>query len=235
MKYLIWDFSETMGYRSGGSWSAVLIEILLREMPHLRVGVEQLGPYLQEGFPWHQPEKPHPELSVPEAWWDNLDPIFVRAFVMGAGLDASMALRMARMVRQVCPERSAWRLYDDTLRVIAHLSTENWIHVMLTNHIPELPSILDHLKLSPHLAALFNSSQTGYEKPHPQAFQQVLQWVSEPKAIWMIGDNYIADVLGAEAQGIPGILVRKTDPRSKYCCADLSGVVEIVSHSSARL
>jgi len=235
MKYLIWDFSETMGYREGGGWSALLLETLLREMPDCGIRTEQIHLFFQEGFPWHQPERPHPELSTPDAWWDSLDPIFTRAFMMGGGLDQSIAHRLARMVRQVCPERSAWRLYDDTLRVLAHLATEGWIHVALTNHIPELPAIFDHLGLSPYLAALFNSAQTGYEKPHPQAFRQVLAWASELEAIWMIGDNYTADVLGAEAQGIPGILVRKTDPRANYCCADLSGVVEVVSQRAGRL
>jgi putative hydrolase of the HAD superfamily len=229
MKYLIWDFSGTMGYREGGEWGAVLLEILHREMPDCRVRIEQLRPFLEEGFPWHKPEKPHPELSTPDAWWDKLDPIFTRAFMMGAGFDESIAFRLARMVRPACSELTAWRLYDDTLRVLEHLSATGWIHVALTNHIPELAAIFDHLRLSQHLAALFNSAQTGYEKPHPQAFRQVLAWTSKPEAIWMIGDNYAADVLGAEAQGIPGILVRKTDPQAKFCCTDLSGVVEIVS------
>jgi len=231
MKYLIWDFSGTMGYREGGEWSAVLLEVLHREMPDCKVSAEQISPFLQEGFPWHQPEKPHPEISTPDAWWDRLDPVFARAFMMGSGLKESTARRLAGMVRQVCPERSGWRLYEDTLRVLAHLSTEGWIHIALTNHMPELPGILNHLGLSPHLAALFNSAHTGYEKPHPEAFRQVLAWVSGPEAIWMIGDNYTADVLGAEVQGIPGILVRKTDPRAKYCCADLTGVSAIVSQS----
>ncbi len=235
MKYLIWDFSETMGYREGGSWSAVLLEILQREMPDCEMSKEQISPFLREGFPWHQPEKPHPELSTSETWWDNLDPVFTRALIMGGGLDPSNAHRLARMVRIVCPEVSAWHLYDDTLRVLGHLSTDGWIHIALTNHIPELPAIFDHLGLIPHFAAVYNSAQTGFEKPHPQAFRQVLEWALEPEAIWMIGDNYSVDILGAEEQGIPGILVRKTDPRAKYTCADLSGVAEIVSqHASGQ-
>jgi putative hydrolase of the HAD superfamily len=147
----------------------------------------------------------------------------------GSGFDQSTAHRLARMVRQICPERSAWKLYDDTIQVPALLSKEGWIHITLTNHIPQLPAIFNHLGLSSHFAALFNSAQTGYEKPNPQAFRQVLAWAAEPEALWMIGDNYAADILGAEAQGIPGILVRKTDPRADCCCADLSGIVQIVS------
>jgi putative hydrolase of the HAD superfamily len=233
MKYLIWDFSGTLGYREGGSWSAVLQEIMLREMPGYSVETDRIRPFLQEGFPWHQPEKPHPELSTPEAWWDSLDPIFVRALVMGAGFDPPTAQRLAGMVRQVCPELSAWRLYDDTLHTLRHLSAEGWIHVALTNHVPELPAIFDHLELSSHFATVFNSAQTGFEKPHPEAFRQVLAWTSELESIWMIGDSYTVDILGAEAQSIRGILVRKTDPRAKFRCADLSGVAQIVAGHAA--
>lgn len=222
-----------MGFREGGGWSAVLLEILQREKPDCRVKTEQLNPYLQEGFPWHQPEIPHPELSAPESWWNSLDAIFAKAFMQGCDLNESTAHRLAKRVRLVCSELSAWRLYDETLRVLSCLSGEGWLHVSLTNHIPELPKILDHLGVSSYLAALFNSAQTGYEKPHPQAFRQVLEWMSKPEAIWMIGDNYTADILGAEAHGIPGILVRKTDSRANYWCPDLSGVLEVVSKCSA--
>ena len=39
----------------------------------------------------------------------------------------------------------------------------------------------------------------------------------------MIGDSAVADVGGAEAAGIPTILVRKTGA-ARWNCADLSGV-----------
>ena len=40
----------------------------------------------------------------------------------------------------------------------------------------------------------------------------------------MIGDNVAADVLGAEAAGIPAILVRRPDPRAARYADTLAGV-----------
>lgn len=229
MKYLIWDFSETMGYREGDGWTGILMEIVRRECPGCQVAAQQIRPFLQTGFPWHEPDKAHLHLSNADQWWDSLDHIFSRAFESGAGFDEGSAHRMARMVREVCPEKSAWRLYDDTLATLSSLSEAGWTHIALTNHIPELPGVFDHLALTPHFAAILNSAQTGYEKPHPQAFAMALGLMSEPSACWMIGDNYAADILGAEAAGIPGILVRKTHPLATRQCAALAQVAEVVS------
>jgi len=51
----------------------------------------------------------------------------------------------------------------------------------------------------------------------------------------MIGDNIEADVLGAQAVGIPAILVRKTDQRAIHACTDLSAVVEFFAAQTASL
>ena len=52
------------------------------------------------------------------------------------------------------------------------------------------------------------SAVTGYEKPHPEAFRLVLRRFGEPRERWMVGDNPHADVAGAQALGIPAVLVR---------------------------
>ena len=46
--------------------------------------------------------------------------------------------------------------------------------------------------------------------------------------VWMIGDSMQADVLGAEAQGIEAILVRKPDPRAARYTDGLGGVADLV-------
>ena len=44
----------------------------------------------------------------------------------------------------------------------------------------------------------------------------------------MIGDSVDVNVAGAEAVGIPAILVRKRHDGVQWCCADLSGISAIV-------
>ena len=45
----------------------------------------------------------------------------------------------------------------------------------------------------------------------------------------MIGDSMAADVLGAEASGIPAILVRRHNPQAARYSAGLKGIERIVT------
>jgi putative hydrolase of the HAD superfamily len=227
VKTLIWDFDGTLGYRAGGMFSGALREIIRQEAPALDVPTEHFRPYLRAGFPWHTPDRPHPEITSAGQWWDALDPVFERA-LGSVGLDAHRSRTLAKQVRHVYPDPERWRMFDDTMLALGRLSARGWTHVLLSNHVPELPSILDHLGLLPQIAGVLNSAETGYEKPHPQAFRLALEATDGPTAVWMIGDNYEADVVGAEAVGLPAILVRKHHADAIHYCDDLHQVVAIV-------
>jgi FMN phosphatase YigB (HAD superfamily) len=82
--------------------------------------------------------------------------------------------------------------------------------VIVSNHVPELPQLVDALGLGGLVDRVFSSALTGYEKPHPQAYLHALRECGRPAARWMVGNNPLADVAGAEAVGIPAILVRST-------------------------
>jgi putative hydrolase of the HAD superfamily len=83
----------------------------------------------------------------------------------------------------------------------------------------------------PRLTRIFNSAETGYEKPHPHAFQMVLDAFPDATVLWMIGDNIEADVAGAQALGIPAILVGERDQVTRYVCSRISEVPAIVSRA----
>jgi putative hydrolase of the HAD superfamily len=227
VKTLIWDFDGTLGYRAGGMFGGALREIIHQEAPTLDVAVDQLRPYLRSGFPWHVPDRPHSEIVTSEQWWDVLDPVFERA-LRGVGLGADQACALAKRVRHVYPDPLRWRLYDDAISTLDQLSARGWTHVVLSNHVPELPRILYHLGLLPRLASVFNSADTGYEKPHPQAFRLVLEAIGSVTAAWMVGDSYEADVVGAESMGIRAILVRRHHADARRYCDELAQVLAIV-------
>ena len=81
------------------------------------------------------------------------------------------------------------RLFDDTLPTLDRLTVLEWTHIMLSDHVLELREILDHLRLASRFARVFNSAETGYEKPHPQAFHMVLEAFVHHAMVWMMGDN----------------------------------------------
>ena len=225
--YLIWDFDGTLGYREGGMWSGTLRDILCEALPGCTVTADELRAQLRVGYPWHTPEISHPELCDADAWWAALQPVFVRALV-GVGTPPSLAPVLAGQFRARYTDFSRWRLFPDSFPVLGRLAAQGWRHVLLSNHVPELPDIVRHLGLDYHFDHIFNSAETGYEKPHPQAFRNVLSALPEVENIWMIGDNYLADIQGAAALGIPGVLVRASHVEARYCCADLPAAAELI-------
>ena len=231
-KTLFWDFHGTLADDPGG-WPGALIEVLDRYMPGHGVDKEEVRPFLRSGFPWHRPEKPHPELSSPDSWWQKLEPLFARAYE-GVGIQPAKSCELARRVRTtyVRPERQ--KLFDDSLETLESLRRDGWRQVILSNHAPELPEIVDGLGLSGFFEAVISSAATGYEKPNRRAFEIALEAAGNPEVAWMIGDNPEADVLGAKAAGIPAILVRKEDPRCLRAAPDLRAVLEIIRWTGAK-
>jgi putative hydrolase of the HAD superfamily len=125
-----------------------------------------------------------------------------------------------------------WELFDDTLPTLGRLSEAGWKHAILSNHVPELRQIVAGLGLDEVVDFISCSAETGFEKPHAQAFASVLDSL-RPTEAWMVGDNVVADVLGAEAVGIPAVLVRRPDPRAARYAESLAGVERFLSEAVA--
>ncbi len=222
---LIWDFDGTLGRRSGG-WAGAMVEVLKRTVPEMNVKPEQIRPYLQSGFPWHAPECAHENLSADD-WWQDLMPVFMRAF-RSIGVEQHHARMLAEKVRAAYTRLPAWSLFDDALPALERLDHAGWKHLILTNHVPELPALLAHLKLTPYFQAVFNSATTGFEKPNPHAFRLALQWIDQtlkvaPAKTCMIGDSLSADYRGAQEAGIKAVLVR-TEEKGIAPCKTLSAL-----------
>ncbi len=228
-KVILWDFDGTLAYREG-MWTGTLIEILQAEEPGLRVRRDDLRPHLQSGFPWHNPEVSHTDIRDATTWWQRLMPVFERAF-MSLGLNAGRAAELAaRVPTQFC-KSDKWKLFDDTLSALTNLAGQGWSHAILSNHVPELPSIVDAMGIASRFVNIQTSAATGFEKPHPEAFRIALRAVPHASHVWMVGDNPSADIRGAERCGIPAILVRKSDATIRHQCGDLTKVQHVIESS----
>ncbi|HEY4087822.1 MAG TPA: HAD family hydrolase [Bryobacteraceae bacterium] len=206
-KYICWDFDGTLACRCG-TWSNCLMDVLRGARPNCGVAIEALHPHLGAGFPWHQPETEHTDLTDAESWWSRMTPVFVNAFRTVLRCSEEDALELSLLVRPAYIDAGAWGVYDDTLQCLEQLRGDGWRHVILSNHVPELPLIVECLGLSPYIDRIFNSAATGYEKPHPRAFQHVMESLQPYSSIWMLGDNPVADIEGARAVGMNALLVR---------------------------
>ncbi len=237
---IFWDFDYTLGFRGvldeneeRHPWGHCVLELLDLEEPGHGASLKTIRPYLHDCFPWHRPEEPHPHLSDGDAWWKNVEPNFARAFE-AAGLRSERAFELAARFRHQFVDVSAWSLYPDTLSVLKQLSHAGWRHAIVSNHVPELGQILGGLGLDAFVEHVVCSALTGYEKPHPESFRNALHLTGDPDLVWMVGDNPVADVRGAEAVGIPAIQVRtRRADNVRWHSPDLEGVIDILEASHA--
>jgi putative hydrolase of the HAD superfamily len=224
---IFWDFDGTLATRMG-SWSGAMLSVLDICVPGHHLSREDLLPHLQHDFPWHNPDIPHYHLSTPDAWWSYLESILARAF-QAVGFEESLAKRLAQLTHKCYINPNGFILYEDSIPVLKSLSENGWKHVILSNNVPELPVIVGSLAISQYIAGCISSASIGFEKPNPEAFRIALASAGNPRRVWVIGDNLTADVKGAEAAGLPAILVRSSQTHeARYYAHDLLEAASIV-------
>lgn len=228
-KVILWDFDGTLAFRPG-RWSGALVEVLRIHEPDTTLSDADFRPYLQEGFPWHRAQEPHPHLASAEQWWAEIEKILARAY-QALGIAEAKAQLYASEAHARYLEPTAWQCFADVVPALTTLLAQGWQHAILSNHVPELTQLVEAVGLNPYFAAVFTSAQMGYEKPHPEIFRSALAALGHPTQVWMIGDNYEADVVGAEAVGIPAILVRSTTGSHKHAYQSLPEVVLFLERS----
>jgi putative hydrolase of the HAD superfamily len=224
-KAILWDFDETLARRSGG-WSQTLVDLLDRKSPGHSITTAALLPGLSRGYPWHDWERSHPELNDPDVWW-----AVVRKVLGDALLEAGVAVPLADQVSAAArPEYlrlDHWSAFPDVVTALDRLTADGWIHVIVSNHCPELPQLVDGLGLARHFDAILTSAAIGYDKPNPEIYLAGMRAAGNPEVVWMVGDNPEADIAGAARCGIPGILVRRPSAGVLYA-PDVAAAAEMI-------
>jgi putative hydrolase of the HAD superfamily len=226
MAYLIWDFDNTLAHRPG-LWGQCLVDTANQALPGAGLTRAQVAPYLSSGFPWHTPEVEHPHLGDPDAWWARLNLVLSAALTAGAKMDATLASKIASQVRPEFLNPSRWVVFADTEPTLTALSRSGWKHIILSNHVPELPQLVKALGLGQHFERIITSATLGFEKPHPAAFKAATETIPSNERIVMIGDSYTMDYQGARAVGLDAILVRGSHPE---CATSYADLVPVVGH-----
>jgi putative hydrolase of the HAD superfamily len=228
---VMWDFDGTLARRPG-LWSGCVLELLDEHLPGHGVTREAFRERMRGHYPWNRHETPHPELSDADAWWTAMRARLAAALT-ACGLERAHADELAHAVRDRFVDAGrGWELFADTRAALARTATAGWRNVILSNHVPELGAIADALGLAPLVERVFSSGVTGYEKPHPRAFEIALEACGEPRAAWMVGDNPLADVAGAEALGIPAVLVRGSGQAERHA-PDVAGAAALILTETA--
>ena len=225
-QFLIWDFDGTLAFRPG-NWTGVVCDVVAAERPDVGMTPARLRPHLQSGFPWHTPDVVRKPCSA-DHWWSDLLPVLASAVHAATGLETGEARRLVSGVRAAYTDVTGWQLFDDVVPALTTLRGRGWSHIVLSNHVPELPQLVDALGLSNFITGVYSSGCTGIEKPHRKAFETVFARHPGAHRGWMIGDSWRADVQGALAVGMRAILVRSEHPEAGLHCKTLKEIVAVV-------
>ena len=82
---------------------------------------------------------------------------------------------------------------------------------VISNSHRSLDAFREHFKLGALITTSVSSAEHGFMKPHPSIFESALARASvEPGDAIMVGDSLKADIEGALAAGLRGILLRRS-------------------------
>jgi putative hydrolase of the HAD superfamily len=208
---LFWDFHGTLT-EPDSLWSRSLHRAALAVLPGCGLSFADVRACLDnEGFPWHHPERDYRELTEPEAWWAYVNRLFYTTLDR-CGFSPEQASRIVPLVRPQLTDPAYFRLISGAADVLGDLQQGGWQHVMLSNNFPELPELCNALGIGRYFAHYVVSASVGYEKPRREIFAAAYELAGRPDVCYMVGDNPVADIAGAQAAGIPGILVNVPYP-----------------------
>ena len=234
-KYLLWDFGNTLA-KLKRSWSQLTLEIIQPDASKAVQSLELIQAELfSKGFPWRTPEQSHTHIQSADEWWQQLFSPMFRKVLVSLEVHESRFDDLSARFRQACLMPEAWEVYPDVDATLKTLSNLGWTHVIVSNHVPELETLVERLGLRHHFAQVYTSGIVGFEKPNRKFFEFVLERLEPAQTIWMFGDNHAHDIVGAAQFGIPGILIGQPRDGVVHSCPDLEGVVNIVQNGVNRV
>jgi putative hydrolase of the HAD superfamily len=229
MTTLFWDFDGTIGYREG-MWTGTLIS-LLEKMEIRNIKKEDIRPFLNIGFTWHSPDTPHKDIFHGKTWWEYYEGYFQEIFEK-VGVKKNLAQELSKRVKDEYLEKSMWFLFDDSIETLEIINKSKYQNVVLSNHVPELTTILENIGVLKYFKQVYSSGNLGFEKPNRKIFEYAINDLKiQNTECVMIGDSYEADIAGALRAGIKAILVRSENKKDyKWYSKNLNKVIQVIEN-----
>ncbi len=154
----------------------------------------------------------HPEGSPPtdddRSWWRELVKLSFEKVLDGPVEPRVFDVLFPRLYGHYATA-GAWRLYDDVVPALGELQGRMRLFV-LSNFDRRLHGILQGLGIAQFFEGVIVSSEVGAGKPHARMFEAGLRAAQVAAGSCVhVGDEERADILGAQAVGIPALKVQR--------------------------
>ena len=127
----------------------------------------------------------------------------------GAGV-----VRIAERIYEQWASNHHFEIYEDVAPVLTGLAAKGYVLGAISNSHRSLAAFTQHFKLDALIGTTISSAEHGFMKPHRSIFDAALDRarVRAAEAV-MVGDSLKADIEGALAAGMRGILLRRSGER----------------------
>ena len=121
-----------------------------------------------------------------------------------------------------------FEIYDDVAPVLTALASRGFVLGVISNSHRSLDAFKEHFKLDLLLGTAISSAEHGYMKPHRSIFEAALAHanVDAAEAV-MVGDSLKADIEGARAIGMKGVLLRRSGERPPHLPPDVTVIASL--------
>ena len=127
-------------------------------------------------------------------------------------------LRLLDTLQREFESPTHFHLFPDAITTFEALRAAGFRLGIISNWSWNLPDLCAGLGIAGYFEHIVTSARVGASKPHRAIFDYALQWFGvRPDEAVQIGDNATADVIGARAVGMQGILI---DRRGRYANRD---------------
>jgi HAD superfamily hydrolase (TIGR01549 family) len=149
--------------------------------------------------------------DVEEQVYDpNLFIHYTATIIEHMGGRGANVIRAAERIYEQWASNHHFEMYDDVAPVLTALAERGFIIGAISNSHRSLVAFKEHFKLD-SIGTTVSSAEHGFMKPHRSIFDAALEraGVRAVDAV-MVGDSLKADIEGARAAGMRGILLRRS-------------------------
>jgi len=215
------DIGDTV-MRPNPSWEAVYL-LAFREFG-VDVGMDELHTALRRAY--H-----HGGWGMEGGFDPTEETSFQRTIQIDAAAIAELGLApmpeaFYRRLAELFMVTSHWHIFPDAYPTLTALQERGLTVGAVSNWVWNLPELLHALDLVQHFDFIAASARVGFEKPNRRIFEWALEQAKvAPSAVIHVGDHVDADIEGARAVGIEGVLI---DRFERYGPGDVPDGVAVI-------
>jgi HAD superfamily hydrolase (TIGR01509 family) len=206
IKAVYFDAGETLIYRNPS-----LSVITYRELKKTGAGVKpgRVESALAEAAVKMAPVVAKGIMKDSEKW-----DIYIKMVFKSLGIKNSEA---ENVLKSKLKKGTSFRPFGDAVFVLETLGKKGIKTGIISNAPAELRNILKVTGISKHVRDIIVSEEAGYEKPDKRIFLKALKNAGcRPCEMIFVGDNKIADIVGAEAAGVKPLWIRRRTKHAQF-------------------